>query len=237
MNINPLLSIVIPLLEPDSEFYRCLACIEAIGFRPDEVEIVVVTPASNVGHLSETHPSIKVFPERRRGIYAAMNDGILASTGDYLYFLGKDDIVLPSFREALNQLAAERPYLLSCDVYWGSDGRYSGKPGRSSLMFKNLCHQGIFYSKSLLLEHGPYLRRMKVQADHFLNIKAVSRAKDGEKISYLQKPVAFFSGSGFSSSHRDRLFWTLYPLILEKYIGRWAALLVKVRRSFRRTNS
>jgi glycosyltransferase involved in cell wall biosynthesis len=237
MNTKPLLSIVIPLLEPDSEFYRCLACIDAVGFHPEELEIVVVTPTANVERLSETHPTIKVFPERRRGIYGAMNDGILASTGDYLYFLGKDDMVLPNFRDALNQLATERPYLLSCDVYWGSDGRYSGRPSMARLLVKNLCHQGIFYSKLLLLEHGPYVRKMRVQADHFLNIKVLGSAKDGEKISYLRKPVAFYSGSGFSSSHRDSLFWVLYPLILEKYVGRWAAVLVKMRRSLRRIKS
>lgn len=236
MKTNPLLSIIIPLLEPDSEFRRCIACIEAVGFDPNQVEIVVVTPASNVVPLSENYPSARIFPERRKGIYGAMNDGISASTGDYLYFLGKDDMVLPTFLEALSQLSAEKPYLLSCDVYWGRDGIYSGKPTPARLLVRNLCHQGIFYSRRLLAEHGPYVRKMKVQADHLLNIKAVC-GTTGETISYLPKPVAFYSGSGFSSSHRDRLFWELYPLILEKYVGHWAAFLVKMRRSVRRINS
>jgi glycosyltransferase involved in cell wall biosynthesis len=185
-------------------------------------EIIIVTPPRFVTMVASLFPNARVCGETRRGIYAAMNDGAAASRGKYLYFIGKDDMLLSTLREALAVLEHERPFALFCDVYWGTRGTQSGKPSPVLLLARNLCHQGIIYSREAFTRHGPYLRRMRVQADHFLNIKVLWDRTTAGRIRYLDRPLAWYSGDGFSMTNRDATFWRLYPNIVLRYVGAWA---------------
>jgi glycosyltransferase involved in cell wall biosynthesis len=219
---TPILSIVIPVLEPDAELARCVHSLLGATQNLRQPEIIIVTPPQFVPAVAGLFPSVRVVAETRRGIYAAMNDGAAASCGKYLYFIGKDDIMLSTLREALTVLEREHPFTLFCDVYWGGRGIYTGKPSRLRLLTKNLCHQGIIYSREAFDKHGPYLRSMRVQADHLLNIKILWDRAVQSRISYLDKPLAWYSGDGFSMTNRDQMFWRLYPNIMRRYVGRWA---------------
>ena len=231
--VSPFLSIVIPVLEPDAELGRCMNCIQGAFLGSVMPEVIVVTPQRFVARTQSLFPWARVYAETRRGIYSAMNEGAKASCADYLYFLGKDDIVLPTLRSAVTLLQRERPFVLCCDVYWGSRGVYSGAPSRLRLLARNLCHQGIIYSREAFDRHGPYLRRMRVQADHLLNIRIMWDKKVDSRVLYLNKPVAWYSGEGFSLMHRDPIFWRLYPNVLRRFVGGWAACLLNLYRIIR----
>jgi glycosyltransferase involved in cell wall biosynthesis len=233
---RPLLSIVIPVLEPDAELARCIHCILGALQGQTPPEIVVVTPPQCVDEITALFPGARVCAETRRGIYAAMNDGAQASRGDYLYFIGKDDMVLSTLRAALAVLDSERPFVLFCDVYWGARGTYFGNPSRFRVLARNLCHQGIVYSREAFDRHGPYLRRMRVQADHLLNIKILWGRSESSRIRYLNQPLAWYSGDGFSTLHRDRTFWRLYPTVMRRYVGTWAMCLLNGYRTLRGAN-
>ena len=230
---RPLLSIVIPVLEPDAELTRCVHCIFGAAQDLQPLEVVIVTPSRYVTAITALYPSVLVCAETRRGIYSAMNDGAAASSGKYLYFIGKDDMMLSTLYEALKVLDRESPFTLFCDVYWGSRGIYSGKPSRLRLLARNFCHQGIIYSSEAFHKHGPYMRTMRVQADHFLNIKILWDPTSASRIFYLKKPLACYSGDGFSMVNRDALFWRLYPNIMSRYVGRWAMYLLILYRLIR----
>jgi glycosyltransferase involved in cell wall biosynthesis len=221
-----LLSIVIPVLEPDAELARCVHCIFGATQNLLAPEVVIVTQPKFVATIAVLYPQVRVCAETGRGIYAAMNDGATVSSGKYLYFIGKDDMILSTLREALMVLEREHPFALFCDVYWGAYGTYSGKPLRLRLLMRNLCHQGIIYSREAFDKHGPYLRPMRVQADHLLNIKILWDRAPPARISYMNKPLAWYSGDGFSMANRDAIFWRLYPSILCRYVGRWAMYLL-----------
>lgn len=226
ISARPLLSIVIPVLEPDAELARCMHCILGAIEKMPAPEIVIVTPLRYVAAIAALFPYARVCAEKRRGIYSAMNDGAEASSGKYLYFIGKDDMMLSTLREALTLLDREQPFALFCDVYWGVRGTYSGKPSRLRLLGSNLCHQGIIYSREAFDRHGPYLRSMRVQADHLLNIKILWDRTSASRISYLKRPLAWYSGDGYSMANRDATFWRLYPNIMGRYVGCWAMLLL-----------
>lgn len=223
---RPLLSIIIPVLEPDAELARCVHCILGATQALPPPEIIIVTPPRFVTTISSLFPGARVCGETRRGIYSAMNDGAAASRGEYLYFIGKDDMMLSTLREALSALERDHPFALFCDVYWGTRGIRSGKPSRLHLLGRNLCHQGIIYSREAFTRHGPYLRRMRVQADHFLNIKVLWDRTATAQINYLDRPLAWYSGDGFSMTNRDVTFWRLYPNIMLRYVGGWAMRLL-----------
>ena len=208
-------------------------CISAAFIGATVPEVIVVTPERFVSSTRTMFPWATVHAETRRGIYGAMNDGARAARGAYLYFLGKDDIVLPTLRSAVAVLECERPFALCCDVYWGSRGVYRGVPSRMRLLARNLCHQGVIYSREAFDRHGPYLRRMRVQADHLLNIKILWDRHDRARIRYFGEPLAWYSAGGYSKSHRDPLFWRLYPQVMRRHVGAWAAGLLTFYRFVR----
>lgn len=232
---RPLLSVIIPALDIDLELERCIGSVRlAFGETDDRVEIVLVAPGSRIGLAKERLQGVAQFvAETRRGIYGAMNDGIRASTGRYLYFLGKDDIVLAPFSKVMDQLSENGGSAAFFDVYWGAQGIYSGKPSKWRLLTRNLCHQGIVYSREVIDKHGPYLSRMKVQADHLLNIRLLWDAQFAATVRYMPGARVWYASEGFSSVARDPVFWRLYPVILKRYVSPIASALLVISRHVR----
>jgi glycosyltransferase involved in cell wall biosynthesis len=231
---RPLLSFVIPALVADVELRRCVDSVRVACADLQLCEIVVVLPAAELASARNWLPAERLVAERYPSIYGAMNEGANASRGQYLYFLGKDDIVMPAFGYVVGALDTDRPSALFFDVYWGTRGVYRGYPSPWRLLARNLCHQGIVYSREAYEKHGPYLRRMRVQADHLLNIRLLWDRSLSKRVMYVQRPLVWYSGSGFSAQHaRDPLFWRLYPLTLRKYVGFWAACMLVTLRKVR----
>ena len=160
-----------------------------------------------------------------------MNDGVKVATGDYFYFIGKDDMITEDFIFAYKYINDYKPMVLSCDVTYRNLGVYSGYPSKFKLLYKNLCHQGLFYHKSCFSDFGYYVTFMKVQADHFHNIKLLWSNKCD--VHYLKKKICIYSNSGFSSITSDKKFHKLYPVILRKYVGYWAFILILIIRFFK----
>jgi len=230
----PLVSVVIPTLVADLELRRCVDSVRLVCPQAATCEVVIVAPPGQVQAILALLPGETVIAERRPSIYGAMNDGVAASHGEYLYFLGKDDIVLPSFARMLQVLGTERPGAIFGDVYWGASGIYPGRPSRWRVLVRNFCHQGIVYSRDAFRRHGPYNRKMRVQADHLLNIRLLwDRGRSG-RILYFPQPLAWYSGAGFSIHQaRDPVFWKLYPTIMKRFVGGWARLLLVSTRKLR----
>lgn len=234
---TPLLSVIIPALVADVELRRCVDSVTlACGTSDARCEIILVMPPSQI-ELAKVRLSeevvLKFIPETSRGIYGAMNDGIRESCGRYLFFLGKDDIMLRDFAKMLDHLEQHGGSAAFCDVYWGQHGLYSGKPSKWRVLIRNFCHQGIIYSRKVMNEHGPYVRRFRVQADHFLNIRLLWDANYEGSIRYFPGGRVWYAAEGYSTVTKDKLFWRLYPAIVRKFAGRWPAALIIFSRCLR----
>ena len=118
-------------------------------------------------------------------------------------------------------------------MYWGTRGIFAGRPSRWRVLFRNLCHQGIVYSRESIDKHGPYVRKMRVQADHLLNIRLLWDRDLAGRVSYVGVPLVWYSGAGFSTLARDPVFWRLYPAVMRRYVGGWAAVLLRASRVLR----
>ena len=231
--MRPLVSVIIPSLGADTELRRCVDSIRIACPAPVSCEIVVVVPPLRVEEVRQLLPGEFVVAETRPSIYAAMNDGIRASHGQYLYFIGKDDIVLPPFGQLLRMLTEQQPSAVFCDVYWGTRGIFSGRPSPWRVLLRNVCHQGIVYSRESIDKHGPYVRKMRVQADHLLNIRLLWDRDLAPRVRYVAMPLVWYSGAGFSTLARDPVFWRLYPTVMRRYVGAWAAVLLRASRTLR----
>ena len=227
----PLLSIIIPVLKYNKDLIRCISSISCISNHKDDIEIIIICPAIISSDILRGFNHVQVYPESGNGIYNAMNQGVTYSNGSYFLFLGQDDIILEYLQNALEILKTKHPFALFSDVYYGDNGVKKGVPSNLKLLFSNVCHQGIIYSRKSYSLFGPYCCYFKIQADHFLNIKLLWHNKYRKSIIYLNKPICYFSTSGYSSSNYDIKFRMLYPLILKKYVGYWAFMLVLIYRN------
>lgn len=168
---------------------------------------------------------IEVLPE---GVYSAYNAGIKAAEGTYVLFFGIDDIVLSGMDSVIDQLAsASLPFhLFAAACYMQSVGLAEPSRRRTSLVFRNWCHQGIFYLRSYLLSH-PYQIEYRAQADHKMNIDIVSNRS--LRFGVTKELVAYFSAGGVSSLRPDLRFRKDFPMLVARAYGKHYGLLVKVK--------
>jgi glycosyltransferase involved in cell wall biosynthesis len=230
---GPLLSVVVPAINLDLELRRCLDSVRLALPDVAQCEIVLVVPACLVQAAASTFPEVRVVAESRPSVYAAMNDGVAASSGRYLYFLGKDDILLPAAREVVGLLIREEPAVVFADVYWGSDGLRRGSTSRWKILFRNVCHQGIVYSRAVFAAHGPYVRRLRVRADHLLNIRVLRDFSLSPRTLYIGVPLAWYAASGLSFTVPDTTFYRIHASIIGRYLGPVAACAWRTYRRWR----
>ena len=152
--------------------------------------------------------------EPDKGIYDAMNKGIKVATGDFLFFLGADDILIIEVSTIVGRLC--------CDtiLYGGVELKSSGKIlhtkfHRYSLVRNNVPHQGIFYPKSLFSTFT-YNTSYKIYADWLLNMQCLYLNISVRKID---EPIVLYNDNGISRSESDSIFFKNQKQIIKKYLG------------------
>ncbi len=222
-----ILSIIIPTLKVDYDFYRCIYSVMA-ALDPDDYEIIVITTITNKIDIINSNKNISIFVEKNRGIYEAMNQGIEVAKGDYLLFLGKDDIVLDPLRDVVKLLKEKKPSIIISDVILSSGKIYKNYKNKYFLLIKNWCHQGIVYRKDIIKQKGGFKIEYIVQADHYLNILlATSKNINIIKNKY---PITNYSTNGFSSYTNDFCFRDNFPKIVKENYGTLFYLFIIIKR-------
>jgi glycosyltransferase involved in cell wall biosynthesis len=164
------------------------------------IELVVVDGGSEDGTqdvLNEyaQHISLLVC-EPDKGIYDAMNKVCSLATGDWLIFLGCDDVLLDGF-SSIAALLRLRDTVYYGDVIERSSGkRYGGKFSKYRLMRHNICHQALFYPKSVYKKYS-YSLDYPWLADHAYNLRLVG---DDVPFVYLRVVVSLYNDEGGSAS-------------------------------------
>lgn len=225
--MRKLLDIILPCDKFDDYVVRCESTI-SLHLDSEFFNLIFIVPSNSLFLFRENFPMHTTIVESRKGIYSAMNDGIKSSQSEYLYFIGKDDLIVKNYIRVFQYLKLHKPDVLFCDVFYEKNIKKSCYPNKILLLKSNICHQGIIYHKSIFSRFGHYSKYMNVQADHFLNIKILwSR----DILShYLKIPICIYSNSGYSTKNKDFNFNRLYPLILRKYVGFWAYILILIYR-------
>lgn len=162
-------------------------------------EVIVVDGGSTDGtvHLINGYPNLvsKFVSESDGGIYDAMNKVRELANGEWLIFLGCDDLLLID----LNFIAAKLQNKNS--VYYGDvilkskNRKYGGSFTKYKLIMRNICHQSIFYPKHIYKNYA-YSNRYKLLADYYYNIILFSF---NVEMVYLPVVIAMFNDRGLSS--------------------------------------
>lgn len=193
-----------------------------LGQTYQELEYIVVDSKSEDGTVdilqSITDKRLTFISEKDSGIYNAMNKGLKMASGDYLIFLGADDIFYD--KDVLKKVAGKLTG--SNDVVYGDvmlktrQRLYNGAFSRWTWGHRNICHQSIFYPKSV---YGRYMYNEKYRsvADWDYNLRLLI---DGIKFTYIRETICTFNDSdGLSSSTKDYDFLKVRRKLVCKAVG------------------
>jgi glycosyltransferase involved in cell wall biosynthesis len=228
----PDLSVILPALRADAEFMRCVWAIRAACANKISFEIVsVVKNLESFNGLATV--DLRIVPEEHPGIYAAMNTGLGKAIGLYVYFIGQDDILLPTVVDSILKASLKRVDLIIADVFWGTRRLYKNSKSPRSLIWRNWCHQGIVYRREFLRESGvSFQEEFRTQSDHYFNI--VLTASHRASIMKVRNCIAWYSAEGISSSYKDSAFRARFPSLIRENFGLISYLIVVFRRAILR---
>jgi glycosyltransferase involved in cell wall biosynthesis len=213
MDKTPFFSIIIPTFNSSKTLADALDSITKQAFVDFEILIIDGISTDNTVEIANAinDSRIKVYAEKDKGIYDAMNKGIKYASGKWLYFLGSDD-------ELFNSSVLETVYtnaknikngiiygnvLIKGDAGWASDGQlYNGRFLLADLLNINICHQSIFYNKKALDQLGDYNIHYSICADYDLTLRCAAKYQ----LHFIPLTIATFNGGGASVIAEDIYF-------------------------------
>jgi len=162
--------------------------------------------------------------EPDEGIYYAMNHALEYFTGDWVYFLGADDVLYDDFSALALQLK-DHACIYYANVMFGGE-KYRGEVTEYKHAKDTVCHQAIIYPKQVFVERKMrFNTKYKISADHELNMRCWRKFR----FRYIDLTIAFFNDMGVSSTKTDHAFKGDKLKLIFKYHGLATALRYAVR--------
>lgn len=224
-----LISVITPTYNSAATLQACIDSVAAQTHRP--IEHIFVDGVSKdrtaeiVAAAQLKHPHIRFLSERDAGIYDAMNKGLSLARGDYVYFLGSDDTLYSPtvLAEMFAGMSAPGDAVLygnvkvtGGDIHGAKEGSlYDGAFTFGKLLTRNICHQAIFYPRSLVSAAGPYNLKYPVAADWDYNLRAFALCP----FEYKDVTVACYNATGLSNTRADLAFTYHFAAELRNYYG------------------
>lgn len=154
--------------------------------------------------------------EPDKGIYDAMNKGIQAARGEWLFFLGCDDYVHDE--NVFHNIFKNTTLVSFNDIVYGdvllqhANRRYDGEYNSQKVMWQNICHQSIFYNKSVFKKFGLFSLEFPMLADWEFNIRWFSDKQIRRK--YVDLVITIYNECGSSGKTGDPKFHAAYYKLL-----------------------
>jgi glycosyltransferase involved in cell wall biosynthesis len=213
---NQLISIILVTFNADAYLQRCLDSIYAQSY--PRIEIIVMDGVSTDNTLSvlQQNGGRLAFwkSEKDNGIYDAMNKALDYVQGEWIYFIGADDILTPDFSRLAQEL--KDPHL----IYYGnvikSGKKYLGELSPYRQAKTGINHQAIIYPV-LFFDKRRYDTRYVISADHVLNMGCNSM-KDF-RFTFRDYDIAVFNDTGISSLQKDIVFEKEKSRLILQYFG------------------
>lgn len=205
---NPKLSIIIATFNAAKTLNVALDSVLNQTFQ--DWECVIVDGASKdntieiVKSYTEFDSRIRYISEPDKGIYDAFNKGWKMAKGEWIYYLGADDEVLPEAFSKIFQSPIE-----DYDIVYGDtifDLGYKKKIVKSispeKLKGQMVSHQSILMKKTAIDSLGGFDLQYRICGDFDLIQKAFSQSK---LFLHISVTVAVFNCKGISSVTTDNL--------------------------------
>jgi len=169
-----LFSVIIVTYNASSSLENTLLSLINQKFKNFEIILVDGLSKDDTMVLVEKYKYIfsKIISEPDNGIYDAMNKGIRAANGQYLFFLGADDILAShdTLEKVSCLLEGNNLDLLAGSVKYNTGRNFESKFGLKILLNNTIHHQGAFYNYNLFKTFA-YDTDFKLIADYELNLR------------------------------------------------------------------
>ncbi|WP_161787616.1 glycosyltransferase [Pseudohaliea rubra] len=223
------LTIIIPTFNASAHIEACLNSILATvgSYLGETIAIRVQDGASTDDTVKIANglavPGMEVSVQKDAGVYDAMNQAVIACRSGWVHFLGADDRLLPGFAPCLNSLVDLGKVYYANTIFSGDGRRYDGPFGPFKLIYRNICHQGIFFPRDVLASR-PFDLRFPVFADWAKNIELMAAVP----YQYLPLDVCLYNNtSGISRHSHDREFELAKAHLFRKHYGVGLGVLSK----------
>jgi glycosyltransferase involved in cell wall biosynthesis len=221
---RPLISIIMAVYNAADDLERTLRQLSIQTF--DDFEVLVIDGGSR-DHTAEVVKRYsglvaRFVSEPDRGPYDAMNKGIALSSGEWVYFLNAGDLLWADLSDVAVHLLPGVDMAYG-DSYWPKHNIiYNGAYDRTKLLYKNICHQTIFYARHVF-DKQQFDLHFKYKADYMFNLELFYR--NGAIARYMPLMIARYDDwSGLSKDNVDTAFerhfhvWVKKNVSLPQYI-------------------
>jgi len=234
----PLISVITPTFNSETKIAATVASV--LSQKKALFEFLVIDGGSSDGtlaHLRAQGHALRYLSEPDDGIYDAMNKGIRLTSGEFIYFIGAGDRLLPGVLEVVAAEIARLAWqgetaqatLLYGNVNWSIFSQpYDGPFNRFKLIRRNICHQAIFYQRSVFERLGLYNTKYRALADWEFNIRCFN--DEDVRKHYIPLTIADYEGGGLSHTAPDLAFHAEFPSLVRKQYG--GRMLARKARSY-----
>ena len=190
-----------------------------------QVEILVVVPKTEINDYEVTMQrygsSFRLLAQDSRGIYAAMNLGIIESRGKYLLFWnsGEESVSPATLEKLLNSLGHGPSSLIV--GYQNESGIFKSiqpQDLKRFLLFRPsgyIPHHCVIMKKVDVLNAGGYDLNLRVAADSKLTTQILKIAKP----DYLEVPVVKILDGTYSAKYQRTARKEMFSLALRELTG------------------
>lgn len=235
---KPLITVITASYNSVDYIEDCIKSVQAQSY--DEIEHIIVDGGSNDG----ASDIIAKYAERKEsriswwcsesdnGIYAAWNKALKHASGEWIYFLGADDLLVNDdvMAKVIDLLSEKKddmkshskskmPYLAygrvnvvqeDGHIYdkWGKDWTIVKTEFFETAVFGNLIpHQGVFQHISLFNDLGDFDTSFKIAGDSELITRALTSSNHSldDRVWFLDLRIADFLAGGASGNIKTAL--------------------------------
>ena len=156
--------------------------------------------------FKEKKISYQWISESDTGIYNAFNKGIKLAKGNWISFLGSDDIYLENalefYKNKIEKLSTEIDFIHSkVQVENGKMFANSFKWNKFKRKM-TIAHVGGFHNKEYFIKYGLFNEAYKIAADYELLL----RAKDHLKTSWINELTVIMGNDGISNDQIKKVY-------------------------------
>ena len=216
--MNIFFSIIIPTYNAEKTVASAIESIINQKFRDFEVLITDGKSSDKTSEIVNSFNDKRIIlcSQKDKGVYDAMNLGIDNAVGEYIYFLGSDDMLFDNnvLQKIYENLKDNTFDLIYGDVLFASSKDiYAGEFSLERLLYKqNICHQAIFYKRNSFYKLGKYNLKYKLLADWDFNIRCFMHPQF--KIKYVETCIAVYNdltGLSKDTGEADKSFMQISP--------------------------
>ena len=224
------ISFIIPVYNVENYLQKC---VESILKQNCDKEIILVDDGSTDGSgkicddYAEKYPeSITVLHKENGGLSSARNAGLEKASGDYVLFFNAGDTFCSEdvLENAMKVISENADYdfvfgwskCIDKNAVCTRTDKYDNYKNKTFFADNNICHQAIFYKRSLFSNDKYDTQNFKIYADWDFNVRCVKLKK--AKILPLNFEICNFLIGGISTNMQNpKIFEAERRLILKKY--------------------